>query len=721
MDRMTDERPLRCGALPLPPMGRLAIVIMLYAVVALTALWLATGQPWIGLVMSPGDDGLIVLRDVQRNDLPSPLQPGSRVTQLGAVKLMAQDFTEEPDTLDGYDALNAFRARQTLLLELVNMPRLTLAVARPDGMPETVAIAPYASRPAWSLPFEFWLQLLVGGAGALLGGWVWVLKRDAASRFFAVSGMGLMLSAVSASVYSTRELALDGGLLRLLAAGNYAGTNIFGLALISLLLVYPNRIGNRMVIGTVWAVGLALTVAQLLQLMPSQAMGTYAPMLAQFILLFLLIGTQLYLSRRNPLGRAALGWFGLSILLGTAVFVFAIALPVLLGLEPQVKQAHAFAIILLIHAGLAIGVARYRLFDLGIWSFRLISYLIGGFLLIALDAVLIYVVAIERIPAFGIALLAVGMLYLPLRNVLGGLMTRRGGVDPARFRQIVDIALARDADQQDRCWRNILQESFAPLAIELAPHSGKAQFRDGGQELLVPATGAAPALVMRFADAGRRLFSQADADRVQELVDLMSHALESRDAHERGARQERSRMARDLHDNIGAQLLRTLHSTDLQRKDAIVGETLTDLRDIISHSHGGGMKLGEILAELRFETDERLNAVGIGLDWQASHAEDLLVDARMAHSIRSIVREAASNAIRHSGARRFGVDLEEHDGQLTLALTDNGEGFAPAEHRQGGGLSNMTARAEGQGGTIAISGTGGTFIQVRLPLRSGEA
>lgn len=718
---MIDERPPRSGALSLPPMGRLGIATMLYTVVALAALWLATSQPWMGLVMSPGDDGLIVLRDVQRDDLPSPLQPGSRVTQIGAVKLMAQDFIEEPDTLDSYEALNAFRDRQTILHALMDLRRLNIAVAGPDGTAETVEIAPYAGRPAWSLPFEFWLQLLVGGAGALLGGWVWALKRDEASRYFAISGIGLMLSAVSASVYSTRELALDGGLLRLLAAGNYAGTNIFGLALISLLLVYPNRIDNRAVIGVVWAIGLVLVIAQPLQLMPSQAVGTYAPMLAQFIVLFLLIGTQLYLSRRNPLGRAALGWFGLSILLGTAVFVFAIALPVLLGLEPQAKQAHAFAIILLIHGGLAIGVARYRLFDLGIWSFRLMSYLIGGFLLIALDAILIYVVAIERIPAFGIALLAVGMLYLPLRNVLGGLMTRRISVDPARFRQIVDIALARDDDQQDARWRSILQESFAPLAIEPASHAGKAQLRDGGQELLVPAIGAAPGLVMRFADAGRRLFSQADADRVQELVDLMTHALESRDAHERGARQERSRMARDLHDNIGAQLLRTLHSTDIERKDAIVGETLTDLRDIVSHAQGGGMKLREILAELRFETDERLNAVGIGLDWQVSHAEDLLVDARMAHSIRSIIREAASNVIRHSGAGRFGVDLQECDSQLTLSLTDDGKGFTQGEHRQGGGLSNMTARAEGQGGTIAISSTGGTGIQVQFPLRSCEA
>src|SRR5690606_3440360 len=137
-------------------------------------------------------------------------------------------------------------------------------------------------------------------------------------------------------------------------------------------------------------------------------------------------------------------------------------------------------------------------------------------------------------------------------------------------------------------------------------------------ELLIPPAGPLPALTLRFADGGRRLFSQSDLDRATELTELMQHALDSRDAHERGARQERSRIARDLHDNIGAQLLRTLHSADAQRKDAIVSETLTDLRDIIANAHGNGIRLDEVLAELRFETDERLNAVGVGLQWQVA-------------------------------------------------------------------------------------------------------
>lgn len=702
-------------ALILPPAARLISAALLFVITALAALWLATSQPWLGLLLKGGDDGLVVLREVQRDDLAATFQAGTRVTAIGDIALRAQDLIEEPDTLPSYAAVNAFRARQTELAQLLRQPRVAISVSFEDGTGGVLEVAPFAGRPAWSLPFEFWLQLLVGGAGMVLGGWVWALKRDLASRFLALTGLGLMVSAVSASVYSTRELALPAADLVMLTAGNYVGTNIFGLALVSLLLVYPQRLAETWLLSAVWIIGGVLVGAQVLQLMPSQALGGYGPMLAQFIAIFLLLLVQLIRSRRAPLARAALGWFGLSILLGTGVFVFAIAVPVLLGFEPQASQAHAFGIILLIYCGLAVGVARYRLFDLGIWSFRLVSYLLGGLLLIALDAVLIYVVAIERVPAFGLALLAVAVLYLPLRNLLGQLLTQRSRLDPSRTREVFDIALSRDRDEQDKRWRALLASCFAPLKIDEGEPIARADLLDGGQHLLVPGTTATPPLVLRFAHGGRRLFSRTDVDRLQELVDLMRHALASRDAQEQGARQERTRMARDLHDNIGAQLLRTLHSSDTSRKDAIVAETLTDLRDIINNAQGTGMRLDEIVAELRFETDERLGDAGLVMTWHSEIDEGAIIDARLAHTLRSIIREAASNTIRYGQASRFELQLRRTAGGLTLEIVDDGAGFPDAARRADGGLVNMAARVEGHGGTFSVSGSGGTRISAFIP------
>ena len=708
--------------LRLSPQTRLIVVAAVFLIVASGAIWLAASQAWMGLALAPGDDGLVVVRDVQREDLPAVLQPGVRLDSLAApgqgdpLDLRALDVIEEPDTLDTYAELNAFRARQSALDRVLSAGQVVLGVTLADGSSAEVELTALGSRPVWSLPFEFWLQLGVGGAGILLGGWVWALRHEEASTYFAISGFGLMLSATAAAIYSTRELALEGGLFRLLSAGNYTGTNIFGLALISLLLVYPHRLAGRRVIGAVWVLGLSVVLSHVLQLAPSQAVGAYAPMLAQFVALFALIVAQLHYSRRNPLARAALGWFGLSVLLGTGLFVFAIAAPTLLGLAPQASQANAFAIILLIYAGLAIGVARYRLFDLGTWAFRLISYLIGALLLLALDAVLIYGVALERLPAFGLALLTVGLVYLPLRNMIGSRILGRDRLDDQRFRQILDIALTRSSLEQAVGWHGLLSETFNPLTIETAASGTAAALHDAGQELLVPACGPLPALVLRFADGGRRLFSQADVNRVSGMIQLMQHALNSRDAHEQGARQERSRIARDLHDNIGAQLLRTLHSSEAERKDAIVSETLTDLRDIIANAHGNGIRLDEVLAELRYETNERLVQVGLALEWSVSGDEGRIVSARLAHTIRSIVREAASNAIRHAKATRLNVALLIADGRVSLSIADDGVGFDEKSTHAGDGLGNMRSRTLAHRGSFAISGAVGTSISVQLPL-----
>ncbi|MVS98466.1 hypothetical protein [Devosia marina] len=69
----------------------------------------------MGLALSAGDDGLVVVRNVQRDDLPTVLQSGVRLHTLAAaglgdpLDLGALDVIEEPDTLDTYTELNAFR------------------------------------------------------------------------------------------------------------------------------------------------------------------------------------------------------------------------------------------------------------------------------------------------------------------------------------------------------------------------------------------------------------------------------------------------------------------------------------------------------------------------------------------------------------------------------------------------------------------------------------
>jgi len=690
------------------------------------ALAFAVNQPWIGVILSPGDDGSIVIAQAQRNDFEPELKGGERLNAIGSdtttgISVNATDIVEEPDTLGSYSELNAFRRQQSALVDIMSENRIWLDVTSAAEGTHRVYVAPQAGRPAWALPFEFWLQIFVGFAGMALGGWVWALRRREAGPFFlAVSGVGLMAAAVSAAIYGTRELALPAEQLVMLTALNQAGSVSWGAAIICLLSVYPRRIAPNAVLVAVWVVsGLAPWIG-IAQIAPTPSIGSYTTIIVQLLVIAGLVAIQLSLTRRDPVARAALGWFGLSIMAGSIVFVVAIAVPLLIGLEPQISQAHAFGIVLLFYAGLALGVARYRLFDLGAWAFRLGSYLVGAILLVALDAFLIYGVAVERVPAFGIALLVLGLVYLPLRNAIGGWFDKRPGLTKQGFPQLVEIGLERVPERQSAKWQALLVETFDPLTIQPTTPAAYAALIDDGQGLVVPGHSTLPPLVLQFAAGGRRLFSMHDVGRAQDLVDLVAHALNSSDAHEQGVRKERTRIARDLHDNIGAQLLRTLHTPDVQRKDAIVSETLADLRDIISNVQGDGMALDEVLAELRYETNERLALAGLQLNWRSSGSPAIGVSARLAHTLRSIVREGASNAIRHANAEQLSIEIIENNNEISLTISDDGTGFADAGPKPGHGLENISSRVLGEGGSLSITGASGTRIHARMPLLEGS-
>lgn len=691
-----------------------SIVICMLATGA--SLYCATAQPFLGLSLGVADDGTIRIGP----DAPGNLG-GTRVMAIGLsgqplLGLEPSDMVEEPDTFPTFEQQTAFMSRQTELARILEGEHVDLVVSAPGGGAERIVLATEPNRPIQSMPADYWVQLAVGVAGLMIGAWVWALRRnDPAAFLLYLTGACLMLAAVAASVYSTRELAIDAGLFRVLSSLNHLGSIGFGAALISLLLVYPKRLVPFGWTVGVWVLTLAVWMAQNLQLSGDASAATYGVIFLDFVIIAILLGIQFFFARKDLRARAALGWFGLSILLGTGVFVFTIAAPILIGIEPQISQGSSFALFLLLYAGLALGIARYRLFDLDVWAFRLASYMLGAILLVGLDAVLIYAVSIERVPALGLALLVVALLYLPLRNWLGWMIwgERIGNLD--RFEAIVDVAFKRSAADQNRAWQALLDAQFQPLTLEQTSGIDTVGLLDEGLGLAVPGTGSIAGAVLRHAAHGRRLFSWRDVERAGEHIKLLDYVIGSRDAREAGVRAERSRIARDLHDNIGAQLMRTLNSPDPARKDEIVGETLLDLRDIISNAQGNGIGLTEMLAELRYETDERLADAALTLSWRLSVNDGVAITAGLAHTIRSIVREAATNAVRHSNAQTLSIMIGQTETGISIAIEDDGTGFNATAPHSGHGLENMRLRASSHGGKLHLDTAGGTRIALDLP------
>lgn len=665
---------------------------------------------------------LLALRAPQL-DLPQGAQP----VQVGAVTLIPTDLYPEPDHFGTYPKMEAFFDRQSLIMKELRKPSIAVTYADAEGAMQTEVLSPRA-RMLSDLPFAFWFQQAVGILALLTGGWVLALRReDWGARMFGFTALFVPIFAQAASVYSTRQIAMDGEFLKLMSQINHFGAAAFGTALVGLFLMYPRPMVHPkwlLVPLAIYGTGIVLDLGYVGEdlwmnlIVPSQ------------MLLAIIFGTvQWWRAREDPLDRAGLRWFLLFSLIGCSLFVGLSVMPVALGLSDQgyVPQAFAFGFFNLMHIGLAFGVTRWRVFELDRYAYYVWLWLGGAALIFAADLVLLLWLREQPWASLSLALIIGGFLYFPLRQLLMGRLFHRKLPQLADMMpSVLDTALAPTAQLQALRWTQLLRDTFAPAAEpEVATCAiDKVEIRENGVALAVPGPGGAPAYVLRYAAQGRRLFSSEDAKLATAALNMHRVVDQSHLAYERGVNVERDRISRDVHDNIGAQLLSALHAAEGSRKDALLRDALTDLRQIISDGFRSDFRLTDIFADLRAEMGDRLEAHGIAFDW--NEAEFINWDQRrvpflLVNTLRSVLREATSNIIKHAGAGRVCVTLTQSGDMLEIKITDNGVGFDASAVVRGEGLNNMTERATSQGGTVSFSREGGlTGVHLRVPLeRSG--
>jgi len=705
--------------------------LLVCAIAVALPLWMALRQPWLGLSLKPSPDMQsvrLVATDPSgpARDIATPAQ----LVAVGSVVLEPDDLVEEPDMFETYEQIGQFLRRQTALANVLREPAIPLRLrGGVSGDAETIVTLTPGGRPVSDLPAAFWVQLLTGAGSLLIGMFVLALRpADIATRLFALSGAMVALSALTASIYSSRELALDSGLVRVLSALNHTGSLGFGMAMIALFLVYPHRLVPLRAVWIVPAIFVPWLAADILHLPPTQMAGSQLPTLIEMLLIVAAVLVQWIVNRRNPRARAALIWLGLSVIVCAGAFVSLIIAPVLIQSAPPMQQGYAFGFFLLIYAGLSLGVARYRLFDLSEWAFRIGFYTGGTLLLFAIDAALILLLQWQQTTSLGIALLLVGFFYLPLRGTLWNrFVVRRSLADHEIFRSVIDISLANEPAERAARWRALLEKLFDPLAIEDAGESvPDVGIRDEGAELLLPPVAETQSLVVRYPWQGRRLFSTAHQDLARELVRLLRYTEQSRHAYERGSIEERSRIARDLHDDVGARLLSGLYKTELGATHTVLRDAIADIRTIVSGLSSDQPLLGQAIATLRHEAGDRLSAAGIELNWPIGAADDseTRLDYRIYRCFVSVHRETVSNVIRHAAAHRVDIRVSEVGGLLHTTISDDGIGFDlehNAGHPNGHGLRGLVHRVNAVAGTTNIHPSpAGTTVEITVPLVPGR-
>jgi len=714
---------------------RIIFIGLSFALIAtLTSLLLIINTAWIGTTFSADDKGIFVESVHRDGPAASLLKPGDRIIAIdseadGEFDLHARDMIEDPYDLTLYREYRDFFNRQTQIHQRLLNSSFTLIL---DDQ-RRINITPARHRPLHSLPFSFWIQVLSGSIGLLIGVGVFTFRQnETAPRCLAASGMGLMIFVSAAAAYSSRELAIDGNLFYVLSLLNQYGTVLFAGFGTAVLWHYPRRLSSfpmaRLLVGLYCLFALLHT----LQAWETLNVGIRFPIFFIAVLNIIFAALQWRATHARPLGRAALKWLLFSWFTGVTLFLSMRLIPIALGYEPFIPQAFSWLILVVIYIGIAFGITRHRLFNLDRWVLRAWFWVFSGLAIISIDISLISLLNIDTPLSTAIALAIIGWIYFPLRQVVWARFApglRRIDFENI-FPDILEMTLSPGPDSElFTQWRDMLQRVYTPIEIktlsdEDSMNIHQAQLIRNGIGLRLPALPGGNALELSGAEHAGRLFNPNDERFASAVWGLFNHAVQFRFALEQGADEERQRIARDLHDDVAARVLTLVHRAEGPGYEKLARQALSALRDTIyTLNTQNPSPLEDLLADIRHETQQRLEAVSIQLHWKSDdNANDITLNARQHINLQRILQELVSNVIHHANADQLSINTSIDTNTLCIDACDNGIGDNIADWTLGKGLNNIKNRVNELNGTVDWQATNsqpnqrGCCVVLRLPL-----
>jgi len=198
--------------------------------------------------------------------------------------------------------------------------------------------------------------------------------------------------------------------------------------------------------------------------------------------------------------------------------------------------------------------------------------------------------------------------------------------------------------------------------------------------------------------------------------------------------QERSRIGRELHDDIGQRIamlsneLQGLQDHPSERQSRVqelrrrMSEISDDMQALSHDLHSSKLQYLGVVAGIRSWCKEFGARHGMVIDFRSEASSVLAPELGL--TIFRVVQEALHNAMKHSGVKRAEVLLEEDSNGIHLIVRDSGRGFEMEEAAKGPGLglTSMSERVRLVNGTITIDSKpmGGTRVHVHLPVESNR-
>ncbi len=237
----------------------------------------------------------------------------------------------------------------------------------------------------------------------------------------------------------------------------------------------------------------------------------------------------------------------------------------------------------------------------------------------------------------------------------------------------------------------------------------------------------------------KKQFTTEEVALLGSIADQIGVAIENARLYEQAEQmaviEERSRLARDLHDSVTQSLYSVILFAEAAKRLSDKGkldETKDYLIDLKENAQQALKELRLMVYELRSPTLEnegligalqhRLNTVeeraGVKTELQVEGTIDL--EESVEEALYRIVQEALNNSLKHAAASAVEIKLSQSSGHFELCVSDNGQGFDPdlAVDSGGIGMFSMRERIEKLGGSFEVISNpdSGTSIQCHLKL-----
>ncbi|MDG5492717.1 sensor histidine kinase [Psychroserpens sp. SPM9] len=200
--------------------------------------------------------------------------------------------------------------------------------------------------------------------------------------------------------------------------------------------------------------------------------------------------------------------------------------------------------------------------------------------------------------------------------------------------------------------------------------------------------------------------------------------------------EQRLRISRDLHDNIGAQLTFIISSIDnlkygfdikdeklntkLDTISQFASSTIYELRDTIWAMNKTEISIEDLQSRISNFID-KANTVSEGVHFEfnsaASQLDVIKFNSVQGMNIYRIIQESINNALKYSEAKAITVDVSFAENTFIFKISDNGKGFDMATTPMGNGINNMKKRAHDIGASINIDSQVGNGTSILLKIQ----